>query len=136
LDNIEQELLNIAIVMLEIGPVRVLGDAPALNNDDFQLLGYGVQNLMLAYHEVNADIENESSDQEMALNIDAQYADADMNPQEQNLDYFHFHEFVHPELAHLQLWLAQTYVFPIEEEPLRTFSKEGLELWEISFLLI
>jgi hypothetical protein len=47
------------------------------------------------------------------------------------MEYFHFNEVVPAEVAHLQLGMVETFMFPLED--MSKFSKEGLELWDKYF---
>jgi hypothetical protein len=111
----------------EIAPVIVQGDQQALNINNFQLLGEGVQNLMLAYQgleeEYNiAPVANGNQDQEMEDIL------SQGNVSDPNLEAFQFNDI---EVAHLQIARVESHIFP--EHEMQKFSKEGMELWEKYF---
>jgi hypothetical protein len=111
----------------EMIPVVVQGDRPALNINNFQNLGLGVQNIMLAYHglsddEEEAPVEDAAQDHEMMEN---QIAD---NVSDPSLEAFQFNDFASPEVVHLHIARVETHIFP--EEETQKFSKEGMELWK------
>jgi hypothetical protein len=54
-----------------VAPVIVNGNLPALNFDNFPVLGVGVQNLMLAYHEAEPSSEDENMAVENSGGINA-----------------------------------------------------------------
>jgi hypothetical protein len=95
LEMVEHPLVNI--------PINVQGANPALNWDNFPVLGEGVQNIMLAYH-----CQGEESDNGMEEANDS--SPSQNNEVNQNIDahmeYFHFNDLVQPEVAHLQLMRA------------------------------
>jgi hypothetical protein len=113
-------------------PVNVQGDAQALNMDNFMQLGVGMQNIMMAYHDIGSDLDNEEdevisqpkNDLENAMHLDDKFSDP-------NLEMFHFNEFVPLEVAHLQLGMVKTHFFPREDT--KKFSAEGMHLWEKYF---
>jgi hypothetical protein len=129
-DPLELELLeaplNIDDFVQAEGPVIVHGPDQGLNVENFQQLGIGVQNLMMAYHDIDSDSESEASDENSPMQEDNRQEN-----QNQNLEYFHFNEVVPAEVAHLQLGLVETFMFPLED--MSKFSKEGLELWDKYF---
>jgi hypothetical protein len=47
------------------------------------------------------------------------------------MEYFHFNDLVQPEVAHLQLMRANTFLFQVEDY--QKFSAQGMELWEKYF---
>jgi hypothetical protein len=112
-------------------PVNVQGDAQALNMDNFMQLGVGMQNIMMAYHDIG-DLENEEdevvsqpeNDLENAMYLDDNLSDP-------NLEMFHFHDFVPLEVAHLQLGMVKTHLFLRKDT--KKFSAEGMHLWEKYF---
>jgi hypothetical protein len=107
------------------GPVIVHGQEQALNIENFQQLGLGVQNLMMAYHDIDSDSDSDDSQDNSPMQED------NLQANNQNMDYFHFNEVVPAEVAHLQLGMVETYMFPLED--MSKFSKEGLELWDKYF---
>jgi hypothetical protein len=117
-EMIEQHLVNI--------PVNVQGENQALNWENFPILGEGVQNIMLAYQGEDSD----SGMEEANDNIPPQNNEANQNI-EADLEYFHFNDLVQPEVAHLQLMRAETFLFPVED--CQKFSAQGMELWEKYF---
>jgi hypothetical protein len=83
---------------------------------------------MLAYHSQGEESHSgmgeandcsPSQNNEVNQNIDA------------NMEYFHFNDLVQPEVAHLQLMRAETFLFPVED--CQKFSAQGMELWEKYF---
>jgi hypothetical protein len=109
----------------EVFPVVVHGEQPAMNINNFQNLGIGVQNIMLAYqgqsdNEEEAPVDEAAQDHEMLEN---QIAD---NVSDPSLEAFQFNDFASPEVAHLQIARVETHFF-LEEET-QKFSKEGMEL--------
>jgi hypothetical protein len=83
-------------------PVNVQGDAQALNMDNFMQLGIGMQNIMMAYHDIGSDFENEEDEEVSQPENDLENAMLlDDNLSDPNLEMFHFHDFVPPEVAHL-----------------------------------
>jgi hypothetical protein len=82
-------------------PVNVQGDAQALNMDNFMQLGIGMH-IMMAYHDIDSDSENEEDEEVSQPGIDPEndmlLEDNLSNP---NLEMFHFNDFVPPEVAHL-----------------------------------
>jgi hypothetical protein len=108
------------------GPVIVQGDLPAANFDNFIQLGEGVQNVMLAYYDVDAENPQPQNnpplvdDVALGLNEDVMFNENDLVP---------------PEVAHVQVGMALTHFFPMENEKHLTekFSEQGLLLWEKYF---
>jgi hypothetical protein len=100
--------------------------------DNFMQLGIGMQNIMMAYHDIGSDSENDEdeevfepeNDQENNMLLDDNLSDP-------NLEMFHFNDFVPPEVAHLQLGMVKTHFFPREDT--EKFSAEGMLLWEKYF---
>jgi hypothetical protein len=100
--------------------------------DNFMQLGVGMQNIMMAYHDIGSDLDNEEdevvtqpeNDLENAMHLDDNLSDP-------NLEIFHFNEFFPPEVAHLQLGMVKTHFFPREDT--EKFSAEGMHLWEKYF---
>jgi hypothetical protein len=124
--------LNIENLFLEeeIAFVIVQGDQQALNINNFQLLGEGVQNLMLAYQ----GLEEEDDIAPVAIGIQDQEMEENLsegNVSDPNLEAFQFNDIVPPEVAHLQIAKVETHIFP--EHEIQKFSKEGMELWEKYF---
>jgi hypothetical protein len=121
LDNIFEQLV--------VAPVIVNGNLPALNFDNFPILGMGVQNLMLAYQ----DAKLSSEDENMAV---ANSGDNNANIQEADSeDFYHFNE-VEPELAHIHLGRVETFFPPVKmsDNPQEMhFSEEGMQLWDKYF---
>jgi hypothetical protein len=62
---LELELLEAPLPLDEvgqqIGPIIVQGQDQALNMDNFMNLGLGVQNLMMAYHDLDPDSDSDHS---------------------------------------------------------------------------
>jgi hypothetical protein len=75
---------------------------PALNFDNFPVLGVGVQNLILAYHEVEVSSEDENMAMASSDGNNADQLEADSE------GFHHFNE-VEPELAHIHLGRVQTF---------------------------
>jgi hypothetical protein len=108
------------------GPVIVQGDLPAANFDNFIQLGEGVQNIMLAYYDVDAENPQPENnpppvdDVALGINEDVMFNENDLVP---------------PEVAHVQVGMALTHFFPVENEKHLTkkFSEQGLLLWEKYF---
>jgi hypothetical protein len=65
INSLELELLEAPLLPNEmnhqIGPVIVQGQDQALNMDHFMNLGFGVQNLMMAYHDLDPDSGSDQS---------------------------------------------------------------------------
>jgi hypothetical protein len=89
------------------GPVIVQGDLPAANFDSFIQLGEGVQNIMLAYYDVDAENPQPQNnpppvdDVALGINEDVMFNENDLVP---------------PEVAHVQVGMALTHFFPVENE--------------------
>jgi hypothetical protein len=112
-----------------IAPVIVNGNLPALNFDNFPILGVGVQNLMLAYHEAKLSSEDENMAVENSGGSNA-------NQQEADSEGFHHFNEVEPELAHIHLGRVQTFFHPMkmsESSQDMNFSEEGMQLWDKYF---
>ena len=88
-------------------------------------LGEGLLSVMANYLE-EEDIDLDGMDDQEEEHI--QENDA-------NNGFFHFHGFAPPELAHIQLGMAQTFSCPLSDEAVPSFpiSKEGMDLWEKFF---
>jgi hypothetical protein len=100
--------------------------------DNFMQLGIGMQNIMMAYHDIGSDSENEEDDEVSQLENDPENDMLlDDNLSDPNLEMFHFHDFVPPEVAHLQLGMVKTHFFPRKDT--EKFSAEGMLLWEKYF---
>jgi hypothetical protein len=108
------------------GPIIVQGDMPAVNLDNFMQLGEGVQNIMLAYLEANA--ENPQLQNDLPP-VDA--AAHEIN----DVVMFNDNDLVPPEVVHVQVGMALTHLFPVENEKqmIEQFSEQGLLLWEKYF---
>jgi hypothetical protein len=127
---LELELLEAPLLLDEvnhqIGPVIVQGQDQALNMDNFMNLGLGVQNLMMAYHDLDPDSDSDQS------------SDSDPMPQDNSppgnqaneIEFFHFNE-VPPEEAHLQIGMVETFTFPLEDKS--KFSEQQIQLWDKYF---
>jgi hypothetical protein len=77
-------------------------------------LGVGLQNLMNAYHgEDGGDSDSDNSMGNMFLLDDVNMVD--------------------PNEAHLQIGMVRTHFFPIKKEITKSFSREGMEIWEKYF---
>jgi hypothetical protein len=70
--------------------------------DNFMQLGVGMQTIMMAYHDIGSDSENDE-DEEVSEPENDQGNDMllDDNLFDPNLEMFHFNDFVPPEVAHL-----------------------------------
>jgi hypothetical protein len=113
-------------------PVHVQGDAQALNMDNFIQLGVGMQNIMMAYHDIDSDSESDGEEENPELeNEQGNDMLLDDNISDPNLEMFHFNDFVPPEVAHIQLGMVKTHFFP--REYTEKFSAEGMLLWEKYF---
>jgi hypothetical protein len=120
----------------EHGPVIVHGNIPALNMDNFMQLGEGVQNVMLAYYDAEADAEanadvdgediaadaiiqedpvNNNNHELVAMQID-NIADEHNGFLGGDNDFLEDVNLMDPEVAHLQVGLARTHFFPISED--------------------
>jgi hypothetical protein len=133
-----------------VAPVIVNGGQPALNLENFGVLGVGVQNLMLAYHDLeenedeemenlaennmdNVGLENEGN---AVLPPPAGQDNLDMvadNNDQADMELFHFNDLVQPEVAHLQLGKVETFFFPVNEVDREKFSPQGMALWNKYF---
>jgi hypothetical protein len=128
----------------------VNGGQPALNLENFGVLGVGVQNLMLAYHDLgeNEDEEMENLAENNLDNVVLGNADnAVLAPPtgQENLDMmagdndqadmelFHFNDLVQTEVAHLQLGKVETFFFPVNDSDKEKFSPQGMALWNKFF---
>jgi hypothetical protein len=108
------------------GPVIVQGDFPGANFDNFIQLGEGVQNIMLAYYDVDAENPQPQNNpppadnDALGINDDVMFNDNDLVP---------------PEVAHVHVGMALTHFFPIQNEMHLTekFSEQGLMLWDKYF---
>jgi hypothetical protein len=119
--NMAMDLDNI-FEQQAVAPVIVNGNLPALNFDNFPILGMGVQNLMLAYQ----DAELSSEDENMAV---TNSGDNNANIQEADSEDFHHFNEVEPELAHIHLGRVETFFHPVKmsDNPQEMhFSKEGM----------
>jgi hypothetical protein len=96
---VEEEINN--------GHVIVQGNLPAANFDHFIQLGEGVQNIMLAYY--NVDAENPEP-QNNPPPVD------DVVPVNNEDVMFDDNNLVPPEVAHVQVGMALTHFFPVENE--------------------
>jgi hypothetical protein len=100
--------------------------------DNFMMLGIGMQNIMLAYHDVGSDLENEEDEANIQPANDLDNAMLlDDNLSDPNLEMFHFNDFAPLEVAHLQLGMVKTHFFPREDT--EKFSAEGMQHWEKYF---
>jgi hypothetical protein len=112
--------------------VHVQGDAQALNMDNFIELGIGMQNIMMAYHDIDLDSEEDVEEEvSQPENDDENDMLLDDNLSDPNLEMFHFNDFVPPEVAHLQLGMVKTHFFPRKDTD--KFSSKGMLLWEKYF---
>jgi hypothetical protein len=83
-------------------PVHVHGDAQALNMDNFIHLRIGMQNIMMAYHDIDSDSEEDEEKEVPQPENDAENdMPLDDNLSDPNLEMFHFNDFVPLEVAHL-----------------------------------
>jgi hypothetical protein len=121
-----EDHLNEAGVDPVNGPVIVHGQEQALNMDNFMNLGVGVQNLMMAYHDIDTDSDSEQSSENSPMQEDG----SPIGNQEQDMEFFQFNE-VPAEVAHLQIGMVETFLFPLEDK--EQFSEEGLKLWDKFF---
>jgi hypothetical protein len=94
--------------------------------DNFMNLGVGVQNLMMAYHDIDLDSDSDQSSENSPMQEDA----SPIGNHEQDMEFFHFNE-VPAEVAHLQIGMVETFLFPLEDKD--KFSEEGLKLWDQYF---
>jgi hypothetical protein len=130
----------------EHGPVIVHGNLPALNMDNFIQLGEGVQNVMLAYYDAEADAdanadavgENIAADaiiQEDPVNNNHELVAMQIdNIVDEDNDFLGEDNLMDPEVAHLQVGMAKTHFFPISEDMQKHyFSEEGMKLWDKYF---
>jgi hypothetical protein len=108
------------------GPVIVQCQAQALNMNNFMNLGIGVQNLMIAYHDVDPDSDNDQSSENSPMHEDV----SPPGNQEQDMKFFHFNE-VPTKVAHLQIGMVETFLFPLKDKD--KFSEEGIQLWDKYF---
>jgi hypothetical protein len=118
--------LNIEDLAPDNGPVIVQGQEQALNMDNFMNFGIGVQNLMMAYHDIDPDSDSEQSSENSPMHEDA----SPIGNQEQDMEFFHFNE-VPAEVAHLQIGMVETFLFPLEDK--NKFSEEAIKLWDQYF---
>jgi hypothetical protein len=118
---VEEEINN--------GPVIVQGNMPAANFDNFIQLGEGVQNIMLAYYDVDAENPEPQNIPPPPPPVD------DAVPVNNEDVMFDDNNLVPPEVAHVQVGMALTHFFPVENEKNLTgqFSKQGMLLWEKYF---
>jgi hypothetical protein len=110
------------------GPVIVHGNEQGLNFDNFIQLGEGVQNIILAYLDMedNEDIDAENQNDDI-LN--------DNIEMENFMDINNANDLVPPEVAHLQMGFVHTHFFPVldKQELFSEFSEEGMKLWDKYF---
>jgi hypothetical protein len=109
-EEVNQQNLENFFVEEEAAPIIVQGEQQALNINNFQLLGEGVQNLMLAYQDLEDEdliepVANENQDQEM------EDVHSQGNVSDPNLEAFQFNDIVPPEVAHLQIARVETFFF-------------------------
>jgi hypothetical protein len=88
--------LNLEGLAPDNGPVIVQGQEQALNMDNFMNLGVGVQNLMMAYHDIDPDSDSDQSLENSPMQEDA----SPIGNREQDMEFFNFNE-VPAEVAHL-----------------------------------
>jgi hypothetical protein len=97
-----------------------------MNFDNFIQLGEGVQNLMLAYFDVeeNEDIDVDEHNNNNLL-IDNNNVDDNNN----------LEDFMEPEVAHLQMGFVHTHFLTVleKQELFSEFSEEGMKLWDKYF---
>jgi hypothetical protein len=110
------------------GRVIVHGNEQGLNFDNFIQLGEGVQNIILAYldMEENEDFDAENQNDDILNdNIEG----------ENFMDLSNDNELVPPEVAHLQMGFVHTHFFPVpdKQELFSEFSEEGMKLWDKYF---
>jgi hypothetical protein len=99
-----------------------------MNFDNFIQLGEGVQNIMLAYFDLEDNEAIDAEDQnDNLLNED--------NDVENFMDFHNANDLVKPEVAHLQMGFVHTHFFPIldKQELFSEFPEEGMKLWDKYF---
>jgi hypothetical protein len=111
------------------GPVIVHGNEQGMNFDNFMQLGEGVQNLMLAYFDVEGNEDVDVDEHNNNLLIDNNDVN-DNNHLEDFMDFNIANDLVEPEVAHLQMGFVHTHFFmvPDKEELFSEFSEEGMKL--------
>jgi hypothetical protein len=67
-------------------------------------LGLGVQNLMMAYHDIVPDSDSDQSSEDSPMQEDA----SPIGNREKDMEFFHFNE-VPAEVAHLQIGMVETF---------------------------
>ena len=117
----------VGIVHQALEPDNLQQNPPAVGiivQDD---LGEGLLNVMATY------MEEEDNDLDGMDNQDNEHIQ--VNDADEDNGLFHFHRFAPPELAHIQIGMAQTFSCPLSDKALPSFpiSKEGMELWEQFF---
>jgi hypothetical protein len=81
---------------------------------------------MMEYHDIGTDSDSDPSSE----NSPKQEDGSPIGNQEQDMEFFHFNEVL-AEVAHLQIGMVETFLFPLEDKD--KFSEEGLKLWDQSF---
>jgi hypothetical protein len=128
--EVEQDLENMFVEEeINNGPVIVQGDLSAANFDNFIQLGEGVQNIMLAYFDIDAENAEPQNNPHPPPPVE------NAVPVNNEDIMFDDNNLVPPEVAHVQVGMALTHFFPVENEKILTgqFSEQGLLLWEKYF---
>jgi hypothetical protein len=132
-DNVDEFFESEAVP----GPVIVHGNLPALNMENFIQLGEGVQNVMLAYIDAEADIAEEAVNQEAPMINQELVAmqNMELDNNDDGIDNFLEEDnLVEPKVAHLQVGMARTHFIPISGDMQKHyFLEEGMKIWDRYF---
>jgi hypothetical protein len=105
--------------------------------ENFIQLGEGVQNVMLAYLDAEAELDEEAEMHEVPV-VNQELAavqNMELDTIDDEIDGFlNEHNLVELEVAHLQVAMAKTFFVPISEDMQKNhFSEEGMKIWDKYF---